>query len=450
MAERTLAKVLGSAEAARRLVLSLFFRAAVGIERIYHFETLDDVGFAILSGGSQVLSRTRLGALVRAVTTGPVKAFARATECLSALRNQVVTLSLDEHAIARFTRKFRIVKGWHTIRNKRMRIEKLFFLYWPAQRRFLHLLVTRANAELADVALLFLRAVRARVHPQQIRLILDAAAAHSHASLIRFDRHRKTVFLIRAPRRPAYIKAWKRLPRDAFTRVDEPGRYVGATPKAIDITETTTAVKGIARPVRTIVVREHAARGKDRWHALFVLHDDTTAPLDLLKEFRTRQHHEQGYRIGGHDLVLDTAPSGYPKNGQPNRPGFRQGPLTLSAWISALAWDALRELGAALPRAFHLAHPRTLRRWILVRDAELIVTPSHLLVVLESIRRRTWLRPLIQRFNAAHTTLPWLGDRRVAMGFAAHCPQLPDARPVLPEIAESSSDCARICSGVWC
>ena len=44
MAERTLAKGLGSTERARRLVLSLFFRAAVGIERIFHFETLEDVG----------------------------------------------------------------------------------------------------------------------------------------------------------------------------------------------------------------------------------------------------------------------------------------------------------------------------------------------------------------------------------------------------------------------
>ena len=42
-------------------MLSLFFRAALGIERIFHFETLDDVGFAILSGGDRVLTRTTLG-----------------------------------------------------------------------------------------------------------------------------------------------------------------------------------------------------------------------------------------------------------------------------------------------------------------------------------------------------------------------------------------------------
>jgi hypothetical protein len=118
-------------------------------------------------------------------------------------------------------------------------------------------------------------------------------------------------------------------------------------------------------------------KGKDRWHALFVLHDDATPALDLLHEYRTRQHHEQGHRIGVHDLWIDTSPSGYPKRGRPDRPGFRQGPLTLYAWIAALAWDALRALGHALPARFHLAHPRTLRRWVLRRDADLILSPSH-------------------------------------------------------------------------
>jgi hypothetical protein len=88
------------------LVLSLFFRAVLGIERIFHFETLDDLGFGLLTGGVRALSRSRLGGLVRAVKTRPVKAFQRATEKLGALRDQVVSLSLDEHVVARFTRKF--------------------------------------------------------------------------------------------------------------------------------------------------------------------------------------------------------------------------------------------------------------------------------------------------------------------------------------------------------
>src|SRR5512132_497327 len=149
-------------------------------EEPHPFETLDDVGFAVLSGGKRVLSRSRLGGLVRAVTTTTVKKFARATERLGALRGKTVTLSLDEHAIARFTRKFRIPKGFHTLRNKKMRIEKLVYLYWPERRRFVQLVVTRGKAMLAALAVDVLRTLRRLCRPHQLRLILDAGASVSN------------------------------------------------------------------------------------------------------------------------------------------------------------------------------------------------------------------------------------------------------------------------------
>jgi hypothetical protein len=431
-------------------VLSLFFRAALGVERIFHFETLDDLGFAILSGGKKVMSRSRLGGLVRAATTAAVKQFAQATEGLRALRGAVATVSVDEHTIARFTRKFKIPKGFHAIRNKKMRAEKLSYLYWPQKRRFLSLLVSRGNAKLVDLTLDFIRTLRSRVRLRQLRVIIDAGASTSNEGLCRLDGFRKTVFLIRAPRRPGYVNAWKKLPRDRFTHHEEPGRFVGAKTKEIELAETTTTIKDIPHPLRTIVVRERALRGKDRWHSLFILHDDTTPALDLLHEYRTRQHHEQGHRIGVHDLWIDTSASGYPKNGRPDHPGFRRGPFTLYAWIAALAWDALRALGDALPPRFHLTHPRTLRRWALIRDADLILTATHLLVVLTFTKRRAWLRPLVQRFNKAEVALPWLDGRRVAMGFAARSQSLPDAQPVLVGAAAAGFDRAAGCGGVWC
>jgi len=457
VAERTLAKVLGSPDKARRLVLSLFFRAALGIERIFHFETLDDPGFAILSGGDKVLSRTELGGLVRAVTTEPVKQLVLSTEQLETLRGK--TLSLDDHPIARFTRKFLIPKGFHSVRNKYMRVEKVYYLCCPQERGFFHLVVTPGNTKLATVTVQILQDLHRRhVDIGPLRMILDAGAATSNEDLVRLDRFRSDVFIIRAPRRRGYVDAWEQLPPESFTHYEEPGRYVGAKPKDVAFTETTTRIKGIDEPIRTIVFCEGAARGKDRWHALFALHDNTTPPLDLLHEYRSRQHHEQGHRIGVHDLWLDTCPSGYPKDGNPDRPGFRQGPLLLCAWIIACVWAALRALGKSLPKRFYHAHPRTLRRWVLVRDAELILTPSHLLVVLAYDRRRAWLRPLIQRFNEAEVALPWFGGRRVVMGFAARSQQKADARPVLPAdaqpvrpaAAEVGSDAAEGCGGVWC
>lgn len=431
-------------------MLSLFFRAVLGVERIFHFETLDDPGFAILSGGKKVISRSRLGGLVRAVKTAGVDKLMQATEGLRALRDQVVTLSIDEHVIARFTRKFKIPKGFHTIRNKKMRAEKLCYLYWPKARSFLTLVVARGNAKLVDLTIDVLHALASRVRVRQLRLIIDAGGSSSNEGLCRLDRSRETVFLIRAPRRSGYVDAWKKLPRDRFTPHEEPGRFTGAKAKEIEIAETTTAIKGIARPLRTIVVREHALKGKDRWHALFILHDDTTPALDLLHEYRSRQHHEQGHRIGVHDLWIDTTASGYPKSGRPDRPGFRRGPFALYAWIAALAWDALRALGASLPPRFHLAHPRTLRRWLLMRDADLILTTTHLLVVLTFSKRRAWLRPLLQQFNKAEIALPCLEGRRVVLGFAARTQSLPDAQPVLPQVAEVGSGRPGGSRGVWC
>jgi hypothetical protein len=430
-------------------VLSLFFRAVLGIERIFHFETLDDVGFGLLTGGAHALSRTRLGGLVRAVSTRSVNAFARASETWGDLRDKTVTLSLDEHVVARFTRKFRIQKGYHTIRNKHMRSEKLFFLHWPATRQFLLLASTRAKESLATITTTFVRAVRKHARPKQLRMILDAGASHSHAALAQLDRHRKTVFLIRAPRRPASVRAWKLLPAASFTSLEEPGRYKGAPTKKIRITETTTLVKGIAKPVRTVVVREDAARGKDRWHSLLILHDNITPNLDLLHEFRTRQHHEQGYRIGVHDMALDTVASGYPKNGRADRPGFRKGPISLCAWTTALAWHALRRLGLSLPKAFYFAHPRTLRRWVLERQADLLMTRTHLFVVLESRRGHRWMLPLMRHCNSMRLKLPWLGQRRLALGFAS--PSRPSRRSrnygSPPEVG---SELMISPAGVWC
>jgi hypothetical protein len=448
-AGETLGKRLGSATKAQRLVLSLFFRAVLGIERIFHFETITDVGFAFLTGGRKVLSRSRLGGLVRAVSTPAVQAFTRATERLDALRARVVTLSLDEHAIARFTRKFRIQKGFHAIRNRWMKVEKLVFLHWPAQRRFLRPLATRGKTSLADLAAKFVQELRDRDHVPALRLILDAGASASHAGLCKLDRLRDTVFLIRAPRPRSAVAAWKKLPRSAFVPAQDPGRSTGAKIKEIAIAETATAIRGITPPVRTVVVRENAASGKHRWHALYILHDATTPALDLVHEYRTRQHHEQGHRIGVHDLALDTVPSGYAKSNPPARPGFRQGPIQLTAWIIALAWEAMLELSAALPERFHRAHPRTLRRWFLVQDAELFLTRAHLLVVLDSTRRLAWLRPLLRTFNEAAPALPWLEGRRVLLGFA-HPRRPADARPLLPDVAEVGIDPASNRRGVWC
>src|SRR5688572_6426936 len=148
-AAQTCCTALG-ADSGQRLVLSLFFKAIVGVPRIFHFETLQDPGFAILSGARTVLTRHALGALVRRVALTAVRRFVTSTTP-PITRARRHTVSIDEHAVPRFTRKFSIRKGYHTIRNKHMKIEKLFFAFHTGARWLLSLTTTPGNIGLGEI-----------------------------------------------------------------------------------------------------------------------------------------------------------------------------------------------------------------------------------------------------------------------------------------------------------
>jgi hypothetical protein len=408
-----------------RLILSLFFKAILGVQRIFHFDTVTDIGFAWLTGGRSVLSRNTLGGLVRAVSTRAVNQFIRFTKPLLDAARQL-HVSLDEHAVARFTRKFIIPKGFHTIRNKKMRIEKLFFAFDTGFRTLLELVVTPGGARLARIAKSMLKVLRRQVPRGQMRVVLDAGAAQHHRELLELvDDNERHVLLVRTPRRPAYRKRWLSLPEHSFTRYEEPGRYTGAPPKVIFVAETTTPLRAAKssplRQVRTIVVREQGRTGKDRWHALFVFGDDSTPPLSILKEFRARQHHEQTYRVLLHDAFVDTVPSGYNKHSRnPDRPGFHKSALGLYAWLTGLAVNALKSLSLSLPEHFHFAHPRTLRRFWLNVNAELYLGAGTLIVLLQPRWFRDWWATRVERFNAKRVRVPWMDNRLLILSLDRH------------------------------
>jgi hypothetical protein len=425
-------------------VLSLFFKAVLGIQRVFHFDSIDDIGFAWLTGGNRPLTRDTLGSLVRAASTRAVNAFVRMTRPPVAGLEQLM-LSIDEHVVPRFTRKFLIPKGFHTIRNKKMRAEKLYFSYDTQGRLLYDLDVTAGNSRLARVAARMLSALRRRLRRTTLRVVLDAGAAQNHADLLGLvDANRRHVFLVRAPRRVAYRKRWAALPKRVFKRREEPGRYKRAAPKVIHVGETTTVLRpgrhGPAREVRTVVVREEGRRGKDRWHAIFVFNDEETKPYALVEEFRTRQRHEQAYRIMLHDAFVDTVPSGYNKKSRnPDRPGFRKNAVTLYAWVTGLATSFIEMFTSTLPGRSCHAHLRTVRRWWLNVHADLYLGNDTLIVHLHPRWHRRWWREQAERINAKRIRIPWKDNRRVILS-------------VSPKntLSEPPSDPRNAPSGVWC
>jgi len=432
---------LGKAKAGR-LVLSLFFKAALGIQRIFHFETLDDPGFAALTGGARVLGRSALGSLVRAAPLAGVRRLMKATAPTVAKAARYF-FSIDEHVVPRFTRKFDIPKGFHTIRNKHMKIEKLFFPFDIASRKLLPLIATAGDSSLGEITRKLLTSLRRRARGGPLRVILDAGAAQNHDVLLDLADHPNQVTLVRTPRRPAYRKVWEQLPHNSWKRLEEPGRYTGAPAKAIHIAETSTLVKGASgrsQDVRTIVVREEKRDGKDRWHALWVFGDNETDSYEVVEEFRTRQHHEQAYRVMLHDAHVDTAPSGYDKESpDPEHPRFNPAALTLYAWIAALATNTLLSLSSTLPQRFHRAHPRTLRRWFLNVPAELFVGTDTFIVLLRPRRCISAWEALVHSVNRRNLRIPWFADRRLILSL-----------PGTSSAPELGYDPLRRAPGVWC
>ncbi len=433
---------------AGRLVLSLFFKALLGIARIFHFDSLKDPGLALLTGGRTVLTRRTLGGLLRAAPVRGVLRLLHRTEPRMA-RAKTHTISIDEHVIARFTRKFRIPKGFHTIRNKSMRAEKLFYSFGIETRGLLSLVVTRGSATLAAVSRELLARLRRRVRGATLRVILDAGAAANSTRLWHLAAQPGQVTLVRTPRRPAYRKAWKALPPKAWTRREEAGPYTAAPPKVVHVAETRTRLTigergGPKRSVevRTIVVREARRRGHERWHALWVFGDDTTAAWALVQEYRGRQHHEQTYRVLVHDAALDAAPSGYAKRSpNPDRPGFRQNALTLYAWVAALALAAVRALAPRLPGASAKLHLRTLRRWWLCVPAELYLTPTTLIVMLHPGRRRALWDDVVREANRDPVRIPWLDHRKLVLSID---------HPITPPHPEATLAPGSRPRSVWC
>ncbi len=99
-------------------LLTSAFALVVGLERGSHLDEMNAVGFAVLSGGRRGPSREAVGSWRRHLRWQQVDAFCRRTCPWHLLRGADAILSFDEHVIPRWTRKFRIKKGYVTTRNE--------------------------------------------------------------------------------------------------------------------------------------------------------------------------------------------------------------------------------------------------------------------------------------------------------------------------------------------
>ncbi len=162
----------------QRGLLTSVFALVVGLERIWHLEEMEDLGFAVLTGGRRCPSRNTVGGWRRHVPWYEVDAFCRRTSPWELIRDQSRAVSYDEHTIPRWTRKYHIKKGYVTTRNKSMRCEKLFYTYDLEGRRYLSVRATPGDWGLIDLAVPLVRQTLACGHPKYLHAITRTARSH--------------------------------------------------------------------------------------------------------------------------------------------------------------------------------------------------------------------------------------------------------------------------------
>jgi hypothetical protein len=406
----------------QRGLLTSIFALVVGLERIYHLEEMTDRGFALLTGGRRCPSRYTVGGWRCHLNWYEVDAFCRRTSCWHLLRGHDGggLVSYDEHTIPRWTRKFHIGKGYVTTRNKYMRCEKLFYGFDLLSQRFLTVRATPGNVDLRDLAVPLLRQTLACARPKYLHALFDAGAGKSDAdvrALWDLVDEAPVDVTLRACRYPHRLRQWQQLPSGLFVCLAEPGVCKGAPAKEVRLAESQTVLKDESpeQAVRTVICRQLVSGPKkDRWHPLYST--SALAAEDVLGIFRTRQHHEQAYRVGVYDEFLDAVPCGYDKESpQRQRPRFHRGPLQMIGWLVALVYNAVADLAKGLGTDYEGCHVRTLRRMFFNRPGRLDLTPSALIVSLDPFRGQEALVPAIDALNAKGHRLSWLENRRLVL-----------------------------------
>ena len=403
----------------------------VDVERVFHLDEMDDPGFALLTGAPRHgPTRQVVGAWRKHLLWNEVDRFCHRTAPWDGLHGQDVLMSFDEHSIPRWTKKFHIPKGYVTTRNKYMRCEKLYYGYDLRQRRFITVKATPGNVELRDVSGLFTRRVLRYGRPEWLHALFDAGAGKSDADVRALLNHVESTpnldVTLRACRYPGRLKHWKELPADQFVSYQTPGDCVGAPPKEVRVADTTTVLKDETEEdaVRTILCRQViAGPKKDRWHPLYTsLDSQQMMPIDVVEEFRQRQHHEQGYRVEVHDMNLNAARCSYDKDSPDRkRPRFCRGPLQMIGWLSALFYNACADFAAELGPPWNNVFIRTLRRAFFNRPGKLYLTPTSVIVYFDrEFGYQDDLVPMIDRINKEQHRIPWMDNRLLVLSVCPH------------------------------
>nr|AAU43709.1 hypothetical protein GZ26D8_40 [uncultured archaeon GZfos26D8]QNO51005.1 hypothetical protein LCGFKGIO_00038 [Methanosarcinales archaeon ANME-1 ERB6]QNO53191.1 hypothetical protein NDOAJMFA_00041 [Methanosarcinales archaeon ANME-1 ERB6] len=397
----------GSVEA----ILTLFFLSVFGIERPFHLEDLSDLGFAILTRRNGVLSRTTLFRWMKGCRKSFVLRFYDLTRPLSDFFGKKLKISIDEHVVARWTRKVKIPGTKHPTRGKAMKADKLFYIFELTKKRLLSFKPQPGNATLANNALKMIKELISEVKPESVRMILDAGGCKGSV-IARLSKIKHLTFLVRGKRQRNLVKQWEKVFKNEYRMYTDPGD----PKKKILIADVRTKIRGCKELVRTILLLNEKEKGKDRFYPIYT-NDKVTSAYDLLVEYRSRQNHELCYRVMKHDLSLDALPKSYPLNPKVEKVQFRDKHVMLVGWIKALAFNILGEFKESLDKKYHKMTAGTIVRKFLDRPATIKTTADEIVVKFDYFRECNALKEYCDKINQSNLEISWFKDKVLRFEF---------------------------------
>jgi hypothetical protein len=215
-------KAFGAGTAAFRAVATYFWCACLSIPRVFHVPDVDDLGFSLLTGGVIAPARTTIWNWMGHVKEKATRLFQRLTEPPPELAKTSLMLSLDSHAVPCWTRKYAIPKGYHTCRNKHMKIEHLYYFYDLNGECLLRLVATAGDVDLDQVMVPEVKRLMKDTGAARARVLVDAAASKDEDALLELMALPGVEVLARAVRKQNYMKQWLAIPPCEWARAPSP------------------------------------------------------------------------------------------------------------------------------------------------------------------------------------------------------------------------------------
>lgn len=411
-----------------QLVLTILLWAIGGFSRILHLDDFrhpqSDSGLALFIGRPMLLGDSTVWNYIAMLKESEIRAFyqetSRATidpkDSESAFR-----VSIDDHVVPSFTEIKPLPLGKTRVptRGRSYPAVRLYYFFDLLRERFIGLSIKKAPDRLSRVLLSLIEEVRQlkkragfKLH-LKIETIFDRGGYRGDVfKELMADRDLDFITLAVATKRNK--KQWEGIPESLFSPYASPDGN-----KKLMVARTTTTITNCPEPIPSIVIRDDTPGTKQRWRVY--LTKDTESPVELIdSQYRSRQSHENGYRILKHNLSGDTLPKPYKLECSENSHAEKRKTISTTCssetmkstffigWVKALAFNMVKDFGYKLGEDYSKMHLATLARKFLRRPGVIHISDTKIQVTINPFTGMEAVEDYIAQINRQRLHIPWL------------------------------------------